>query len=222
MERTNAQKNPKLKKKRKRGGCRDGLVVEMKRQGEDGRRGMWRGGTFFWGCVLDMRQPLHEHGARGLFDVEIGQFESVSFNFSQLTEPPWGPHISLIGYKLVFLSSHSLGLNPPFSPSLFCITQTPMYFFIHIFSNIFFSRHPLTHWTELQSHPWCLSVSHQHKTSLTLPLRHLLYSERRALSAARLVFKTNKQNNGTTDLSSQFRRCGFFCCGDLCLLRFCR
>lgn len=153
-----------------------------------------------------MRQPLHEHGARGLFDVEIGQFESVSFNFSQLTEPPWGPHIPLIGYKLVFLSSHSLGLNPPFSPSLFCITQTPMYFFIHIFSNIFFSRRPLTHWTELQSHPWCLPVSHQHKTSLTLPLRHLLYSERHTLSAARLVFKTNKQNNGTTDLSSQFRR----------------
>lgn len=88
--------------------------------------------------MLDMRQPLHEHGARGLFDVEIGQFESVSFNFSQLTEPPWGPHIPLIGYKLVFLSSHSLGLNPPLSPSLFCITQTPMYFFIHIFSNIFF------------------------------------------------------------------------------------
>lgn len=38
-----------------------------------------------------------------------------------------------------------------------------------------------------------------------LPLRHLLYSERDVLSAARLVFKTNKQNNGTTDLSSQFR-----------------
>lgn len=38
-----------------------------------------------------------------------------------------------------------------------------------------------------------------------LPLRHLLYSERDVLSAARLVFKTNKQNNGTTDISSQFR-----------------
>lgn len=38
-----------------------------------------------------------------------------------------------------------------------------------------------------------------------LPLRHLLYSERDVLSAARPVFKTNKQNNGTTDLSSQFR-----------------
>lgn len=63
-------------------------------------------------CVGDMRQPLQEHGARGLFDVEIGQFESVSFNFSQLTGPPWVPHIPLIGYKLVFfvffLSSHSL------------------------------------------------------------------------------------------------------------------
>lgn len=32
-----------------------------------------------------------------------------------------------------------------------------------------------------------------------------MYSERHALSAARLVFKTNKQNNGTTDLSPQFR-----------------
>lgn len=51
----------------------------------------------------------------------------------------------------------------------------------------------------------CQTVSHQHKTSLMLPLRHLLYSERDVLSAARLVFKTNKQNNGTTDLSSQFR-----------------
>lgn len=41
--------------------------------------------------MLDMRQPLREHGAQGLFDVEIGQFESVSFNFSQLTDPPWEP-----------------------------------------------------------------------------------------------------------------------------------
>jgi len=40
--------------------------------------------------VLDMRQTLQEHGAQGLFDVEIGQFESVSFNFSQLTGPPLG------------------------------------------------------------------------------------------------------------------------------------
>lgn len=46
--------------------------------------------------------------SQGLFDVEIGQFESVSFNFSQLTGPPWVLHTFLIGYKLVFLSSHYL------------------------------------------------------------------------------------------------------------------
>lgn len=71
--------------------------------GEDEEEGV--GGAPF---SEDMRQPLQEHGAQGLFDVEIGQFESISFNFSQLTGPPWVPHISLIGYKLVFLSFHSL------------------------------------------------------------------------------------------------------------------
>lgn len=89
--------------------------MEMKRQGGMRRRMEDEGGgghLFLRLCVGDMRQPLQEHGARGLFDVEIGQFESVSFNFSQLTGPPWVPHIPLIGYKLVFfvffLSSHSL------------------------------------------------------------------------------------------------------------------
>lgn len=60
-----------------------------------------------------MRQPLQEHGAQGLFDVEIGQFESVSFNFSQLTGPPWVPHNSLIGYKLDFFCLSTL-FHPPF------------------------------------------------------------------------------------------------------------
>lgn len=66
--------------------------------------------------MLDMRKPLLEHRARGLFDVEIGQFESVSFNFSLLTGPPWVSHVPLIGYKLVFffLSYHSLGFETPF------------------------------------------------------------------------------------------------------------
>lgn len=82
-----------------------------------------------------MRQPLQEHGAWGLFDVEIGQFESVSFNFSQLTGPPWVPHIPLIGYKLVFLSSHSLIFKALFSLSLLHITQVPLlllFFFLNL------------------------------------------------------------------------------------------
>lgn len=153
------KKTPKLKKKRKRGGCRDGLVVEMKRQGEDKEGEVCGGGTFFWGCVLDMRQPLHEQEARGLFDVEIGQFESVSFNFSQLTEPPWGPHIPLIGYKLVFLSSHSLGLNPP--------TPTPFHLFFSallrnqcLFTYIFFPPGvlSLTEWSCSLTPDVCQSV----------------------------------------------------------------
>lgn len=79
--------------------------------------------------MLDMRQPLQEHAAQSLFDVEIGQFESVSFNFSQLTGPPWVPHIPLIGYKLVFLSSRSLGFeNPLFSFSLTYYSGTPVIF----------------------------------------------------------------------------------------------
>lgn len=165
-----------------------------------GGRGRGWGGTFFWGYVLDMRQPLQEHGTQGLFDVEIGQFESVSFNFSQLTGPPWVPHIALIGYKLVFFCPLTTSvLKPLFLVFFYTLLRYPCW--------VFFLQRvlPLPHWMELQFHPRCLSVSHQHKTSLMLPLRHLLYSERHVLSAARLVFKTNKQNNGTTDLSSQFR-----------------
>lgn len=152
--------------------------------------------------MLDMRQPLQEHGAWGLFDVEIGQFESVSFNFSQLTGPPWVPHIPLIGYKLVFLSSHSLIFKPLFSLSLLHITQVPLLLFFFPEPSSFFLAEESCSFTP----DVCQTVSHQHKASLMLPLRHLLYSERDALSAARLVFKTNKQNNRATDLSSQFRR----------------
>lgn len=87
-----------------------------------------------------MRQPLQEHGAWGLFDVEIGQFESVSFNFSQLTGPPWVPHIPLIGYKLVFLSSHSLIFKPLFSLSLLHITQVyPCYYYFFFLNLLPFS-----------------------------------------------------------------------------------
>lgn len=153
-------------------------------------------GHLFWGYVLDMRQHLQEHTAQGLFDVEIGQFESVSFNFSQLTGPPWVPCTPLIGYKLVFFV---LSLPQFLNPSLFLlhITQVPL---LVLFSTFF-----LAEWSCSFTPDVCQTVSHQHKTSLMLPLRHLLYSERDVLSAARLVFKTNKQNNGTTDLSSQFR-----------------
>lgn len=159
------------------------------------------GGTFFWRYVLDIRQPLQEHGAQGLFDVEIGQFESVSFNFSQLTGPPWVPHIPLIGYKLGFFCPVTPSVLNPFSAlSFYTLRRYPC-------CRGFFSLQCLLpHWTELEFHPQRLSVSHQHKTSLMLPLRHLLYSERHVLSAARLVFKTNKQNNETKDLSSQFRQ----------------
>lgn len=78
-----------------------------------------------------MRQPLQEHGAQGLFDVEIGQFESVSFNFSQLTGPPWVPHIPLIGYKLVFFCPLTPSVfRPLFSLFLLHITQVPLLLYI--------------------------------------------------------------------------------------------
>lgn len=108
----------------------------MKRQGGMRRRRMEdKGGghLFLRLCVGDMRQPLQEHGARGLFDVEIGQFESVSFNFSQLTGPPWVPHIPLIGYKLVFFCFFFVLSLPqflnPFFFLLFFFYTLPRYFF---------------------------------------------------------------------------------------------
>lgn len=103
-----------------RGGGEDeeGEEVVVKEEG---------GGTSFWGYVLDMRQPLQEHGAQGLFEVEIGQFESVSFNFSQFTGPPWVPHIPLIGYKLVFFFC-------PLTPSVFK----------HLFFSFSFTHYPGT------------------------------------------------------------------------------
>lgn len=75
--------------------------------------------------MLDMRKPLLEHRARGLFDVEIGQFESVSFNFSQLTGPPWVFHVPLIGYKLVFF---------------FCCPFTPLDLKLPFFSPLLFTH----------------------------------------------------------------------------------
>lgn len=54
--------------------------------------------------------------------------------------------------------------------------------------------------------PLFVSCSHQHKNALTLPLRHLLYSERDVLSTARPVFKTNKQTeqwNNRSHFSAQ-------------------
>lgn len=89
-------------------------------------RGEEVGAPFFFPrrCAGYEAASLQEHGARGLFDVEIGQFESVSFNFSQLYKREreggvgWGcghsptpplsplrlPLLPLIGYKLVFSS----------------------------------------------------------------------------------------------------------------------
>lgn len=92
-------------------------------------------------------------------------------------------------------------LNPFFSFSFNTLPRYPCYFF---FPSTFFPF--LGEWSCSFTPDVCQTVSHQHKTSLMLPLRHLLYSERDVLSAARLGFKTNKQNNGTTDLSSQFRQ----------------
>lgn len=66
-------------------------------------------------------------------------------------------------------------------------------------------------WRQMQFH---LDVC---QTSLMLPLRHLLYSERDLLSVARLVFKTNKQNNRATDLFSQFRHHIFVVVISVCL-----
>lgn len=214
-----------MQKERKRGGYRDGLVAEMKRQGGGwGGRGV-RGGVPFSEAVCWMWGSLSTSMEPGVCLMwKLDSLNPSPLIFHNLRIPHGGPHIPLIRYKLVFFVLSLPWFKPPLH--LFFSTllryQWVFFFFIHIFfSNIFSSWRPLAHWMELQFHPWCLSVSHQHKTSLTLPLRHLLYSERRALSAARLVFKTNKQNNGTTDLSSSVQTLRF-CCGDLCLLRFCR
>lgn len=49
------------------------------------------GGAPFQGfAVCGALSPGGE--SQGLFDVEIGQFESVSFNFSQVTGTPWVCH----------------------------------------------------------------------------------------------------------------------------------
>lgn len=105
-----------------------------------GERGVWGG---FYSYVLEMRQPLQEHGAWGLFDVEIGQFDSVSFNFSQLTGPHW---VTLIGYKLVlglsFFLSYSSSFEPPplppppSPPDPEHVTKVPLFIFLHPFLSL--------------------------------------------------------------------------------------
>lgn len=60
------------------------------------------GGIFvgFRGAQCAVCSVLSPGGkSQGLFDVEIGQFESVSFNFSQVTGTPWVCHTFLIGNK---------------------------------------------------------------------------------------------------------------------------
>ena len=150
---------------------------------------------------MNMRQSLQEPWSQGLFDVEIGQFESVSFNFSQLTGPPWVPlHFSHIGNKLDFLF-----FLPFFSPVLSAYSVfKPLFLFLYVLSGYApqYILPVVPFPVELRFHPGvCQTLSHQHKTSLMLPLRHLLYSERGmcfSLSPlARPVFKTNKQNNGS-------------------------
>lgn len=55
------------------------------------------------GCVLyEALSPGAE--SQRLFDVEIGQFESVSFNFSQVTGTPLVYHTFLKEIKLICLS----------------------------------------------------------------------------------------------------------------------
>lgn len=77
------------------------------------------GGIFvgFCGVQCAVCSALSPGGkSQGLFDVEIGQFESVSFNFSQVTGTPWVCHTFLIGNKWIFLIF--LPFSPPQSFSL--------------------------------------------------------------------------------------------------------
>lgn len=154
-----------------------------------------------------------------MFDVEIGQFESVSFNFSQLTGPPWVPHTSLIGNKLVFLSSPPSQFYNPFFFFFIYYRGTPQ-----LFSPSYLFPAD-SRGTELQLHPdVCQAVSHKHKTSLMLPPRHPLCSERDVLFRCQTGLQkqpTNKQTNRTVEqqislLCSDIN----ICCGDLCLPRF--
>lgn len=63
---------------------------------------VWDGGMGE-GCVLyEALSPGAE--SQRLFDVEIGQFESVSFNFSQVTGTPLVYHTFLKEIKLICLS----------------------------------------------------------------------------------------------------------------------
>lgn len=64
---------------------------------EDGGGLCW----ILWCTVCNALSPGGK--SQGLFDVEIGQFESVSFNFSQVTGTPWARHIFLIGNKWIFI-----------------------------------------------------------------------------------------------------------------------
>lgn len=73
------------------------LVVQV---GERSGFGMGEWGE---GCVLyEALSPGAE--SQRLFDVEIGQFESVSFNFSQVTGTPLVYHTFLKEIKLICLS----------------------------------------------------------------------------------------------------------------------
>lgn len=121
MESSSAKNNNKINKDNDKRWVTTAIAVSDSWRGDEevlgrvGGRQAWGkdrlgggGATPFSFSVLDMKQPLLERRAQGLFDVEIGQFESVSFNFSQLTRPPWVPHVPLIGYKLVFFFVLSL------------------------------------------------------------------------------------------------------------------
>lgn len=74
---------------------------------------MSMGGHLCWILWCAVCNALSPGGkSQGLFDVEIGQFESVSFNFSPVTGTPWVHHTFLIGN---FLFLH-FSVHPPPPP----------------------------------------------------------------------------------------------------------
>lgn len=64
-------------------------------------------------CCMRALSPGAE--SQRLFDVEIGQFESVSFNFSQVTGTPLVYHTFLKEIKLIWLPFYSLTFLWPLS-----------------------------------------------------------------------------------------------------------
>lgn len=72
------------------------------------------GGTGGGGCVLYEALSPGAQSQR-LFDVEIGQFESISFNFSQVTGTPLVYHTFLKEIKLIWFPFYGLRFLWPLS-----------------------------------------------------------------------------------------------------------